>query len=267
MGQDADEVMSAALRTATLGATALSALILTAGLGACGPAFSARAGVPTSRQGGLAASAIARRYQGVWALSDHANNLFNVRLSADGRAFSTWGSKTMPPIGALPVAAGKPLRYGQLYEQGTWQPWGNGVRIDYQDGWTDWLLVGPTGPLQFTWTPDGDRLAPPENFAKAVKLSGEATEVVGVYSLQPTQPELPSYTAVLLSNGQAFNSIDSKPGGGWSLQGDRVVIDWLSGWRTVLIGLRGTRRSVLHWAPGTDRQGPPSAQRSGERLN
>jgi hypothetical protein len=46
-----------------------------------------------------------------------------------------------------------------------------------------------------------------------------------------------------------------------------VVIDWLSGWRTVLIGSSGVRRSVQHWAPGANRQGPPSAVRSGERLN
>ena len=262
MVQAASHVMTAALRTATL-----SALLLSTGLGACGPAFTARAGTPTTSQGSLESAAITSRYLGVWALSDNANNLFNVRLSADGRAFSTWGAKTMPLIGGLPVSTGKPLRSTQIYEQGTWQAWGNGVRIDYRDGWSDWLLMGPTGPLQLSWAPGADRLAPPEHFSRAVKLSGEAAEVVGVYSLQPTQPELPPYTAVLLSNGQVFNSIDSTPGGGWSLKGDRVEIDWLSGWRTVLIGLRGTRRSVLHWAPGADRQGPPSAQRSGERLN
>ncbi|MEB3296281.1 MAG: hypothetical protein VKL23_01960 [Cyanobacteriota bacterium] len=262
MGQDAFATMPAALRTATL-----TALVLTAGLGACGPALSVRAGTPAPIQAGLDPATIARRYLGVWALSDNANNLFNVRLSADGRAYSTWGSKTMPEIGELPVAAGKPLRSAQIYQQGRWQPWGNGVLIDYGDGWSDWLLVGPTGPLQLSWAPGADRVSPPENFARAVKLSGDAAEVVGVYRLQPTQPQLPPYTAVLLSNGQVFNSIDRVAGGGWSLQGDRVVIDWLSGWRTVMIGLRGTSRNVLHWAPGADRKGPPSAQRSGERLN
>ena len=42
-----------------------------------------------------------QRYPGVWALVDKANNLFNVRLSADGQAISTTSTN-------------------QLYEQERW---------------------------------------------------------------------------------------------------------------------------------------------------
>ena len=254
--------MASSLRSATT--TALSALLLAWGVGACAPAL--RAESVAVAQAPDPAS-VARRYLGVWALSDNANYLFNVRLSADGRAISTWGVKTMPQVGQLPADTGAPLRPGQLFEQGRWQVWGNGVRIDYADGWSDWLLVGPSGPSQYSWAPGSDRLAPPENFAKAVKLSGLEAEVVGVYRLTPTQSDKPPYTAVLLSSGQAFNSIDALPSGSWRVSGGNVVIDWLSGWRTMLIGSSGVQRRVEHWAPGANRQGPPSAVRSGERLN
>lgn len=255
----------APLRSAT--ATALTAACLTAAIGACAPALRAAAPASGAEAAAPDAAQVAARYLGVWALSDSANNLFNVRLSADGRAISTWGSKTMPQLGEPPSDSGVPLRPRELFEQGRWQAWGNGVRIDYADGWTDWLLMGPGGPVQYSWSPGSDRLTPPENFSRAVKLGGSAAEVVGVYRLAPTQPEMAPYTAALLSNGQAFNSIDAIPSGSWRVERGTVVIDWLSGWRTVLIGSSGVRRSVQHWAPGANRQGPPSAVRSGERLN
>lgn len=263
--------MPASLRSATatsLGASSLVAVLLAAGLGACAPALRAElAGSAQLSAQRADPASIAARYLGVWALSDNANNLFNVRLSADGRAVSTWGVKTMPQAGQLPADTGVPLRPGQLFEQGRWQVWGNGVRIDYGDGWSDWLLVGPSGPQQYSWSPGADRLAPPDNVAKAVKLGGTEAEVVGVYRLTPTQADQPPYTAALLSSGQAFNSIDAIPSGSWRVERGNVVIDWLSGWRTVLIGTAGQQRRVEHWAPGADRQGPPSAVRSGERLN
>ena len=81
-----------------------------------------------------------QRYTGVWALVDNANNLFNVRLSADGQAISTTGTNGVPVGGSSHLAA------HQLYEQGRWAPWGNGVRIDYSDGWSDAILTGPAGP-------------------------------------------------------------------------------------------------------------------------
>ncbi len=254
--------MALSLRSAT--STALSALLLAGAVSACAPALRAQPAAAVQAADG---AAVAPRYLGVWALSDSANNLFNLRLSTDGRAISTWGAKTMPQVGDVPSRSGTPLRPGQLFEQGRWQPWGNGVRIDYADGWTDWLLVGPSGPSQYSWAPGSDRLAPPENFSRAVKLGGVVAEVVGVYRLAPTQPEMAPYTAALLSNGQAFNSIDAIPSGSWRVERGTVVIDWLSGWRTALIGSSGVKRRVEHWAPGANRQGPPSAVRSGERLN
>jgi hypothetical protein len=45
-----------------------------------------------------------QRFPGVWALTDNANNLFNVRLSADGSAFSTNGVDGVP-LGAAASCA------------------------------------------------------------------------------------------------------------------------------------------------------------------
>jgi hypothetical protein len=57
-----------------------------------------------------------QRFTGVWALTDNANNLFNVRLSADGRAVSTSG------VDGVPLGGSSHLRASQLFEQGRWIP-------------------------------------------------------------------------------------------------------------------------------------------------
>lgn len=238
---------------------ALSLLLLAGALGACGPALRASAapGAPAAAE----ARRQGQRYLGVWALVDNANNLFNVRLRPDGRATSTSGSA------GAPLAGSAALRPAQLREQGRWRPWGNGVRIDYADGWSDALLIGPAGPVQWSWEPGADRLQPPTNSGKAVRLTGPAAAVVGVYSLQPAQPNLPPYTASLLSNGQAFNTIDQRAGGAWRLEGGLVVIDWISGWRTSFAPVDQGALTVSHWQPGADRAGRPTGVRQGRRLD
>lgn len=246
--------------------SALSLLLVAGVLGSCGPAYRASAmpardtpakATPTqdeARQQG-------QRYVGVWALVDNANNLFNVRLRPDGRATSTSG------IEGTPMAGSGSLRLEQLSEQGRWRSWGNGVRIDYGDGWTDALLMGPAGPVQWSWEPGADRLQPPSNSGKAVRLDGSMAQVVGVYSFQPAQANLPPYSASLLSNGLAFNTIDRSAGGAWRLEGGRVVIDWISGWRTSFVLKEQGPLAVSHWQPGADRAGAPTAVREGHRLD
>jgi hypothetical protein len=226
------------------------------GLGACGPAYRASAGDPA-----VEARQQSQRYVGVWALVDNANNLFNVRLGPDGRAITTAGSE------GAPLAGSGALRSTQLSEQGRWRTWGNGVRIDYADGWTDALLMGPSGPQQWSWEPGADRLQPPSNHARAVRLDGPMAAVVGVYSFQPAQSGLPPYTASLLSNGLAFNTIDQRSGGAWHLEAGRVVIDWISGWRTSFAPGDQGALAVSHWQPGADRSAAPTAVRPGRLLD
>lgn len=228
---------------------------------ACGSVYRAGAAELAPAQPTAELRQQSQRYLGVWALVDNANNLFNVRLRPDGRATSTVG------VEGAPLAGSGALRVAQLSEQGRWRPWGNGVRIDYADGWTDALLVGPAGPLQWSWEPGADRIEPPSNHGKAVRLDGPAAAVVGLYSFQPTQPGLPAYTASLLSNGLAFNTIDQRSGGAWRLEAGRVVIDWLSGWRTSFVLRDQALLEVSHWQPGADRSAAATAVRQGQRLD
>ena len=202
-----------------------------------------------------------RSYIGTWALGDSNNNLFNVRLFPGGKAVSTAGINGTLAAGARQSSA------DQLRELGRWVAWGNGVRIDYTDGWTDWIYVGPEGPSHAAWQPGQSRTSVPTNFGPAVKLNGALAEVVGVYSFPPAQRDLKPYTATLLSNGQAFNDIDDRTGGVWILEGSTVVIDWISGWRTTMSINPATPLQLRHWAPNSDRKGPPSGGvRQGQRI-
>ncbi|WP_053068476.1 hypothetical protein [Synechococcus sp. GFB01] len=232
---------------------------LAAGGGAAGAAAVAAAEPPSS----LAGEHRQQRqvFLGVWALVDNTNNLFNVRLSADGRALSTSG------VAGTPFGGSQNLRPAELLERGRWQPWGNGVRIDYADGWTDAILTGPGGLLQWSWAPGDDRLQPPTNHGRAVRVSGAIAAVVGVYRFRAVQDELPPTTLSLLSNGLAFNTVDRSAGGVWRLRQGTVVIEWASGWRAEFEPRdQGALRARI-WRPGSDPQAPPTAVRSGERLD
>jgi len=209
-------------------------------------------GVRGENRSAAAGDVDSRRLIGVWALTDSRNNLFNVRINPDGQAVSTVGTAGVPFAGA------KRLTDAQLRQVGRWKPWGNGIRVDYNDGWTDWIYVGPAGLSHASWQPGQNRGDVPFNFGTAVQLSGDTARVVGVYSFPPAQENLKPYTATLLSNGQAFNNIDSEAGGVWRLKGDMVVIQWISGWRTTMSLAPATPLQLKHWAPGADRGAPPT---------
>ena len=201
-----------------------------------------------------------QRYTGVWALVDNANNLFNVRLSADGRAVSTSG------VDGVPLGGSSQLRASQLFEQGRWQPWGNGVRIEYSDGWSDAILTGPAGPQQWSWAPGASRLGPPSNVGKAVQLSGAMAAAVGVYRIQPAQADRPVTTVSLMSNGLAFNAIDALAGGTWRLENGEVEITWSSGWLTRFEPKAQGPLQVRIWEPARRPPSPPTTIRPGQRL-
>lgn len=200
------------------------------------------------------------RFTGVWALVDNLNNLFNVRLTADGRAVSTSG------VDGSPLAGSQNLRAEQLFERGRWQPWGNGVRVDYDDGWSDVIVTGPSGPVQWSWAPGKDRTQPPQNSGKAVKLGGPIAMATGLYRIHPAQPQLPATPVSLLSNGLAFNTLDRSAGGVWRLEKGEVLILWSSGWRTRFAPAAQGPLRVRIWQPGADPAGPPTAVRTGARI-
>ncbi|MCX5968415.1 MAG: hypothetical protein NTV57_12380 [Cyanobacteria bacterium] len=231
-------------------------------LTACGPVYQAWAAPRPVPIG--SAEPDPRRLLGTWALTDNDNLLFNLLLRPDGSALSATGSQ-----GPRPLAAGT-MTAGELMELGHWKGWGNGVRIDYDDGWTDTILVAPGGPIQWSWAPGRNRDEPPTNTGKAVRLSGVEAGWVGVYRFAPSQADQPPYLASLLSSGRAINSIDMIAAGSWRQEAGHLVIDWASGWRSTIAQptppAPGQSFVVRHWAPGADRQGPASRQRQGERL-
>ena len=202
-----------------------------------------------------------RAFIGVWALTDNNNNLFNVRILPDGKAVSTVGTAGVPNAGSAR------LRNSQFRELGRWSAWGNGIRVDYSDGWSDWIYVGPSGLSHAAWRPGQARSEIPANFGTAVKLGGAAAEAVGIYLFPPAQSDLKPYTAALLSNGLAFNDIDAQAGGVWHMEGTDVVINWISGWRTNLSLAPATRLQLRHWAPGRDRSMEPTAVRKATAVD
>jgi hypothetical protein len=51
-----------------------------------------------------------------------------------------------------------------------------------------------------------------------------------------------------------------------ALNGATVVIDWISGWRTAMSLAAGSRLELQHWAPGSNRNGPPIAIRQATAI-
>ena len=225
-------------------------------------ATTSKAAPAATKTSSTSVEADSRVYLGTWALGDGNNNLFNVRLFPGGKAISTSGAD------GPPAAGGRQSSADQLREIGRWTPWGNGVRIDYSDGWSDMIYVGPEGLSHASWQPGQNRGSVPTNFGPAVKLTGPLAQIVGVYSFAPAQSELKPYAATLLSNGLAFNDIDARTGGVWALEGSTVVIDWISGWRTTMSIDPATPLQLRHWAPGADRKGPETGGiRQGKRID
>ena len=206
------------------------------------------------------------RMVGAWVLTDNDNVPFNLILRTDGTSLTVIG-KRHPDLGP-------PTRMtrNQLLEQGRWSGWGNGIRSDYPDGWIDTIQIGPSGAEQWSWKPGSSLEGVPSNHGKAVRLNTPAMAWVGAYKLQPAQKEKQPYLAVLTSSGLAFNTIDKVADGSWSmLRNGEVLVEWMSGWRTLIQSDHTTLGpveglKVKQWGPGVPIDGPPSAIRSGQRL-
>ncbi|MEB3165618.1 MAG: hypothetical protein VKO65_03000 [Cyanobacteriota bacterium] len=246
---------SLALPLLLVGTTALPALPRPASAAPSAPAQPRLGAVPAD-----AADADPRRLMGVWSLADNANVLFNLRLEADGQATTAAASRGPRPEGAGPFTA------ADLLERGRWRLWGNGLRIDYSSGWSDTLLLGPAGMVQWSWAPGADRNGPPTNAGKAVRIEPDLAAVVGVYRIMPSSAAQPPWLVSLLSDGRAANTLDTDGRGNWSRRGDAVQIDWVSGRRTRLLwrGQAPLRAELL--SVGANREGAPSQVAEAVRL-
>ena len=187
-------------------------------------------------------------FVGTWSLTDEQNDLFNVTLFPDGAARSNWtkGSR------------------GAEGEGGRWTLYGNGVRIDYDDGWIDVVRLGARGFEQVSYAPDTPIAGPWDNGGKAVRVEGDLAEFTGVFRLVNVDDGKP-FAVSLQSNGQAFKTINDEKRGLWRIRDGAAEIEWLNGWVDVIRRVEGGFEK-LAWHPGQPRSEVPAASREVVRM-
>jgi len=186
---------------------------------------------------------------GVWSLSDEQNDAFDVVLGEDGSARSNWAKGANGAEG----------------EGGRWRLYGQGVRIDYDDGWTDIIRVAAAGFEQVSYSPETPLTGPWSNHGKAVRLEGPSAEWVGVYRLG-IATDGKTFSVALQSDGQAFKTVDEDRRGLWSLHGNAVKIHWIDGWYDELHRDANGKLEQRSWKPGQARGEAPSASSDATRL-
>ncbi|MBM4226829.1 MAG: hypothetical protein FJ164_03620 [Gammaproteobacteria bacterium] len=186
---------------------------------------------------------------GTWSLSDEQNDVFDVVLGADGSARSNWVKGARGAEG----------------EGGRWKLYGQGVRIDYDDGWTDIIRVAATGFQQVSYSPETPLTGPWSNHGKAVRLEGPSAEWVGVYHMN-SATKGKAFSVALQSDGQAFKTIGEDRRGLWSLMEGALQIHWIDGWYDELHRSANGRLEQRSWKPGQARSETPSASAEATRL-
>lgn len=176
---------------------------------------------------------------GTWSLTDGQNELFNVIVSSDGAAVSTWWKGEHPTKG----------------ERGRWELANGVLDIRYSDGWRDVITTNSLGFGKLSYAPG---LAPkagstdqPTNYGQAVLLTGAQLPFVGVWTI-PGALAGAKYevTIALRSDGMAMKDIDAIKQGIWLLDSGVAHVYWADGWHTSIeIAADGTSFSKS-WKPG-----------------
>lgn len=192
---------------------------------------------------------LASAFEGVWTLGDAMNHAFDVVLFPGGAARSNWSKG---PEGARG-------------EWGRWRVWGNGVRIDYDNGWLDAIRYGPAGFEQVSYSPDTTLSGPPSMTGKAVRAPQEIAPLLGVFELRKEQDNSAFFVSVL-SSGLAYKTLEGLPMGTWTLEDGAAVIRWADGWVDSFRPIEGGRVSQRTWMPGRSLDEAPDAERTGRRL-
>ncbi|MDA0974970.1 MAG: hypothetical protein O2927_03295 [Planctomycetota bacterium] len=212
-----------------------------------GVGLSGEAAPANSREGGTVDRS---RFVGTWALTDMANDTFNVVLFPGGAARSTWAKG---PEGAKG-------------EWGRWRVYGNGARIDYHNGWIDVVRFAEQGFEQISYTPETPITGPWSTCGRARMIDDRLVPFVGVFEMRMEQDHSPFYVAVQ-SNGLAFKRIaDQPPAGTWSFFGKSAVVRWSDGWTDEFTPLDNGRIAQRTWMPGVPTSEPPVAEQTGRRL-
>ncbi|MSQ90760.1 MAG: hypothetical protein EXS01_05115 [Phycisphaerales bacterium] len=211
----------------------------------------------TGSHSGHAGAAPLTRTQaiGTWSLTDAQNELFNVIVSSDGAAVSTWWKGEA----------------GTQGERGRWELASGVLDIRYSDGWRDVLTTDSIGFSKLSYAPG---LAPksgttetPNNYGQAVLLTGIQVPFVGVWVV-PGALAGPKYeaTIALRSDGMARKNVDANQQGTWHLDSGIATVDWADGWHTTIeIGADGTAFSKS-WKPGTATSEMPTGSGAVRRV-
>ncbi len=191
-----------------------------------------------------------QKFAGVWALTDGQNNTFDVVLFPGGAARSTWSKGPE----------------GSCGEWGRWRPYGEGVRVDYDNGWIDLIRYSPSGFEEVAFSPETPVTARPSAIGKAVRTTGDHAGFIGVFELRMEQNGEP-FCVAIQSDGLAFKNIPGEPTDGtWTLEGDAAVIRWSDGWIDAFTLLENGRVEQKTWIPGSSFKEPPAGTQTGRRL-
>lgn len=191
---------------------------------------------------------LAKRYTGGFTLVGAGNTAFDVIVRSDGTAHSTWVKGPG----------------GSRGEAGSWKPYGNGILVQYDSGWRDWLRVSDSGAQsagliqQVTWKPKQSLLELPYATARALPVDERKEAFVGVFSIS-RDPKEPEIDITLQSSGRAFsNANGGKPlvPGVWWVEKNVARMIWADGWRNEFAR---TQKGWEHrsWRPGDDFSTPP----------
>jgi hypothetical protein len=180
---------------------------------------------------------------GVWTLTDSRNVAFNVRLSADGSAVSTWSAG---PTGAVG-------------ERGHWSIVDGRLVMEWSTGWRDVLLVGPYGIELWAWGPGAELTSAPSHVGRAVRVRDRSAEFIGVWQAPGVLPGDPETVYVAMqADGMVFKTVGTYRYGCWSID-DRghARITWANGW---FDELRRDREgwTFSTWTPEANRAGAPT---------
>lgn len=186
---------------------------------------------------------------GAWSLSDEQNDAFDVVLHADGSARSNWAKGANGAEG----------------EGGRWRLYGQGVRIDYDDGWTDIIRVAAAGFEQVSYSPGTPLTGPWSNHGKAVRGEGALAKWVGVYRLG-SATDGKTFSVALQSDGQAFRTRGADKRGLWSIKDDAAQIHWVDGGYDEFHRRADGTLEERCWKPGQSRSDAPSAKSDVTRL-
>ncbi len=190
-----------------------------------------------------------------WSLTDGDNELFNVIVSSDGAAVSTWWKG----------------EHGAAGERGRWELVNGALDIRYGDGWRDVITTDTLGYHKVSYAPG---LAPnsptsdqPSNVGQAVLSKGDAVAFVGLWTI-PGALAGPKYevTLALRSDGMAMKSVDANKQGTWQLEAGVAHVYWADGWHTTLEKSADGSCFSRSWKPGVATSEMPTGSGAVQRI-